>query len=182
MGNPANVVLGAGTIYAGPIGTAEPTDLATAWAAGWTQIGYTEEGNTFAYELSSEQVLVAEELDPVKQATTARNITVAFSHAELTATNLKRALNGGVVTPGPTGSTYSTYEPPTLGAEDRIMLGWQSEDGLERWVYRKCFQTGNISTARQKAPNKALIPVTFSLEKPAGGVHPFKVIFANSRV
>lgn len=183
MGNPRNVTLGAGTIFAAPLGTAEPVDLATAWAAAWGEIGYTEEGNTFSYELSNERIEVAEELDAVKIATTGRNIKVAFSHAELTLENLARALNGGAIVADAAagGPNFSTYTPPELGAETRIMLGWESEDGEERWVFRQCFQTGNVEVARKKAPNKALIPVEFTLEKPAG-VPPFKTIFATARV
>lgn len=166
-GNPNAIALGPGILYIAPLGTAEPVDLTTAWTtvdAAWSQIGYTDDGSTFKYKLNTDTVEVAEELDPIKKAVNSREASVAFAMAEVTATNLKRALNGGTIT---TGTGIVTFEPPDLGTEVRTMLGWESEDHTERWVFRQCFSDGEVGIDRKKGNSKGTIATEFSLEKPS---------------
>lgn len=177
MANPNLLSLGAGTLYAAPLSSTEPTDLASAWPAAWAQLGYTEDGSETKYDLKVEQVKVAEELDPVLYVSTERAISVAAALAEITATNLKRAMNGGTIT---SGGAYVTFDPPAIGSESRIMVGWQSLDGQERWVFRKCLQMGSVSIGRKKAPKYATIPVEFACEV-VTGAQPFKALFASAR-
>ncbi len=178
-GTPTALSLGPGYLYIAPLGTTEPSDLATAWAsvsANWVALGYTAEGSEFSYALATDNVEVAEELDPISVQTTGRTATLSFSLSEVTATNLKRALNGGTIT---TGSGIVTFEPPDLGSEVRTMLGFESEDHTERWVFRQCFQTGTMKIARKKGAANAVMAVEFSLEKPATGSKLFKAIMAS---
>jgi hypothetical protein len=166
-GNPANLALGPGSLYAAVLGTPEPVDLTTPWAtvsAQWIPLGYTDEGSTFNYSVDSENVEVAEELDPVAVALTSRELSLSFALAEITAANLKLALNGGSIV---AGTGIVTFEPPDLGEEVRMMLGWESEDHTERWVYRKCLQVGGIEMSRAKGAAKATIGAEFRLERPA---------------
>jgi hypothetical protein len=175
-GTAANLALGPGYLYIAPIGTTEPTDLATAWAsvsAAWAALGYTEDGSQFNYQLNTDQVTVAETLDPIQNTPTGRTMSVEFILAEITATNLKRAFNGGTITSG-TGCVY--FEPPDLGTEVRAMIGFESEDHTERWLYRQCFNNGQIQMPRRKGNANATIPVTFLLEAPATGLRPFRAI------
>lgn len=176
-GTPGAIALGPGYLYIAPLGTTEPTDLTTPWttvAPAWVQLGYTDEGSQFTYSIDTDTVEVAEELDPIKTAINSRTITVAFALAEITATNMKRALNGGTIT---TGTGIVTFEPPDLGTEVRTMLGWESEDHTERWVYRQCFSTGDVGIERRKGNTKSVIATEWTLEKPAGAA-PFKAIMA----
>jgi len=180
-GNPQNLALGPGYLYMGDIGTPEIVDLVTAWATvspNWKALGYTEQGSLFKYALATNPVQVAEELDPVQIATTGRTSTVTFMLAELTATNLMRAANApsSALTAG-TGIT--SFEPPDLGTEVRRMLGFESEDHTERWLFRQCFQTGDMSIQRQKGAANATISVEYTLEKPASGAKLFKAILAS---
>jgi hypothetical protein len=168
------VRVGPGRLYAAPVGSTEPTDLVTAWAAAWVDLGYTEEGHVFSASPTFEPVTVAEEVDPIKYEATGREMRVDFALAQVTATNLSRALNGGTIT---TGTGIVTFEPPAVGAEVRVALGWQSLDNKERWVWRKCMQTGSVDIARRKAPDKGTVPMSFMCEIVAGGTAPFKAIF-----
>src|SRR5687768_9470760 len=114
-GNPAALALGPGKLYIAVLGTTEPTDLTTPWesvSASWIPLGYTDEGSALNYSVDSEPVEVAEELDPVAVALTSRELTLDFALAEITASNLKRALNGGTIT---AGSGIVVFEPPDLG-------------------------------------------------------------------
>lgn len=181
VGNSAALSLGVGTLHWAPLGTPLPADLNDPLNAAFSEIGYTEEGSEFSYEVSSEAVEVAESLDPLFYRTTGRNGTVTFSMAENTVRNLTLAFNGGSVTKSGTGaSAITTYEPPEPGEEVRKMLVFESEDGQERWIFRQCFQGGTVAMARRKGAEKSLIPVEFRLEKPSGKT-PFKAIYADAR-
>jgi hypothetical protein len=170
MGNPSTISLGPGKLKYALLGTTEPSDLVSAWPVGWVDLGYTHAGSVFNYQLNTEDVEVAEELDPLRVVPTGRKITVEFILAEITATNFKRSLNGGIIT---AGSGFVFFEPPAFGTETRAMYGWESDDVQERMVYRQCFSNGQVSVQRQKGANKAGIPLTLNLEKPAG-VQPYR--------
>jgi hypothetical protein len=178
-GNPNNISLGAGRLYVAPIGTAEPADASTALPSAWRAVGYTEDGTTIQTEISNEEIEVAEELDPVLYVTNKRTNMVSVQMAEMSRRNLALALGLGA-----SADNDGTYlEPPDPGDEDRFMLAWDSEDDATsgtniRWLFRKCLVGGTIETQRNKAPNKALLPIEINVEKPEG-LKPFKV-FPNS--
>lgn len=181
MGDSKHLSLGAGKLFWAPVGTAEPADLTTAWATPWAEIGYTEEGSELSYEISTEPVEVAEELEALFNKTTGRSGSVAFAMAENTIRNLSLAFNGGKVTKtGTAPNEVWTYEPPEIGEEVRVMLGFESEDKQERWIFRQVFQGGSVSVARRKGADKVTIPVEFRLEK-VSGKRPFKAIYAGAR-
>jgi hypothetical protein len=178
-GNPSALALGPGKLYIAPLGTTEVADLATDWgsvSAAWVLLGYTDTGSEFKYALATSPVDVAEELDPISNQTTGRTSTVSFALAEVTATHLKYAMNGGTIT---TGSGFVTFEPPDLGTEVRVMLGFESEDGTERWVWRQCFQTGDTTMTRAKGAAKTTIACQFTLEKPTTGAKLYKALLAS---
>src|SRR5258706_4220297 len=177
-GNPAALALGLGHLYGARLATAEPADLIAPMASvsiAWAGLGYTDAGTTINYQLNTSPVDVAEELDPISNAPDGRTASVDFALAEITATNLKRAFNGGTIT-GATGCVY--FEPPDLGAELRVMLVYEAEDHTERWIFRQAFNAGQVAMARQKGASNATIPVSFMLEKPASGLRLFRAIMA----
>jgi hypothetical protein len=178
-GNPAALALGPGYLYIGGLGRTEPTDLTTPWATVdplWVFLGYSSTGSEFDYQLTTAPVDVAEELDPITNTPTGRTSSLIFALSQMTATNLSYALNGGVIT---TGSGIVTVEPPDLGGEVRVMLGFESEDHTERWVWRQGINTGQLKIMRQKGATNAVIDVNFMLEKPATGAKIFKAVFAS---
>jgi len=172
-GTPTNVRVGPGTLYIAPVGSDEPTDLTTAWDGAWVKVGYTHEGSTFGFDQTFEDIEVEEEYDAIDTLQTARALTVSFDAAELTATNLQRALNGGTIT---SGVDIVTFEPPPAGQVTRLAIGWEADDAKERWVFRRCVQQGNVEIARRKAPDKAVVPMEFRVTVPDEGGAPFKVI------
>lgn len=180
-GTPANLGLGVGYLYMADLGTTEPTDLVTAWASvssNWVLMGYTDQGSEFHYTINTDAVDVAEELDPLSYQTTGRTANVQFALAEITATNLKRAMNApnSSIT---AGSGIVTIEPPDLGTEVRRMLGWESEDHTERWVFRQVFQGADVNIQRRKGATNATITTQWNLEKPATGSRLFKAVMAS---
>lgn len=175
-----NVKTGPGIIYVAPTGTTEPTTASAALPSAWRPIGYTEEGITISYGIENEAIEVAEELDAIRYETTGRSGSVSFSMAEVQRTNLALVLNKGA-NDGNTGS----LEPPAPGAEVRVMIALDtagtsstanSAPGTSnaRWIFRQAIQAETIEIGRGKSPDKALIPATFRLEKPASA-QPFIV-------
>jgi hypothetical protein len=161
--NPLAVRVGPGVLRIAPIGTPEPADLAAAWDVAWVPVGYTDEGSEFVFDQTFEDIEVAEELEPVQVIQTARQTTVNFAAAELTAINMQRALNGGTIT---TALGVVTFEPPSVGSFTDLMIGWESDDGLERWVFRRCRNTGSVNIPRRKGTDKAIVPMAFRALKP----------------
>lgn len=177
----ANLSTGPGTLWSAPLGTAEPIDIAAVWPTGWTKLGYTAEGHQSSIGLTIADVLVAELLEPVKRVTTGRDIRVGFALAEITLSKLKIALNGGTTTAF-ASALGSWYEPPAIGSETRIMLGWDSEDLQERVIWRKCVSAGTVAIPRRKGADFARFPIEMALEAPSGGLAPFRHGFATARV
>jgi hypothetical protein len=178
-----------GYLWLAPIGTAEPTPtVATskftdALAAAWIPLGATVEGSTLSYSTSIEAVRVAEFFDPITYSTTERTGTLTFALANWTASNAKRAMNGGVAALTPTGGAgaeLTTFTPPAPGTEVRSMVVWESTDSTVRVLVYQAIQGGDVQMQFQKAPSFAGIPFTMNMEIPAGGTAPFKIWTASA--
>lgn len=178
-GTPGNVVLGPGRLYYAPLGTTEPTSCSAALPSAWKVIGYTDAGSTIETEITSEAVEVAEELDPIRFVQTRRASRITFAMAEATVARLALAVGGGAAR----ADDAASFEFPAPDSIVSIMMVWDKLDTPSalspRWILRQCSPSGTIAAARQKAPNKSTIPVTFNLELPTGQTSPVKV-FPNS--
>lgn len=174
-GNPANIALGPGKLYIAPLGTAGPLNLDDVWPTAWTLLGYTNDGSTQNYAPAYEDVEVAEELEPLNSVQTGRSLSVQFTLAEPTSKNLQAAFNGGTITftaaavGPPAVRAFTKFEPPPLGVETHVMIGFEAEDTLERIFWRDTKQVGNVETARRKGADKGGIPCEFRAYKPATG-------------
>lgn len=174
-----NILTDPGYLFIAPLASTLPTNTAAgsvftdSWPAAWLSLGATEEGSTFAYSTTVEAVRVAEFFDPISYRTTERGGSIAFNLADFTLSNYRRALNGGTAalaaTSGAGATALGTLEPPEPGDEVRCMIGWESLDSTLRLVCYQTIQGGEISSAFQRAPSKALIPCTFQLEVPTAG-------------
>lgn len=180
--NSETLSLGPGRLLWAPLGTALPVDHSTALAAAYKEIGSTEEGSEFSYEISSDPVTVAESYDPLFYKTTGRSGTVSFAMAENTVRNLTLAFNGGTITGYGTGPTAGfKYEPPEPGNEKSIVLVFESEDNEERWVWKQTTQGGSVAFSRRQGADKTTVPVEFRVERPAAGGAPWTAFYATVR-
>lgn len=182
-GTASQVQLGPGRLYVAPVGTSEPSNASTALPSAWIVIGYTDTGSTFTSTLTREEVPVAEEIDPIRYVLTARASKLELAMAQSTKRRLYLALGGGI---GQLDDG-TAFEPPDPSLDVATMIVWDSNEdptiaqdgqGNRRWLFRQARPSGDVAIARQKAPAKSLLPVTFNLEKPTG-LAPFK-IFPNS--
>lgn len=165
----SEVVLGPGLLYVAAIGTTEPVSASAALDTAWREVGYTDEGSAIDIAYTNVGIPVEEEFDPIRYVTTGREFSLGFSMKQASRRNLALAMNMGADAP----NTAAAIEPPAPGTEVRVMGCLDTEDGA-RWIFRQMFQGGNLQITRRKAPNVALLPVQFRLEKPTG-LQPFKV-------
>ena len=174
-GTPGNVDLGPGRLYYAPLGTAEPASCSAALPSAWIAVGYTEDGTEVQTDITSEAIEVAEELDPIAYEQTRRTTKLTMSMAETTKSRLALALGAGAATV----NDATAFEFPDAGTTVAVMFVWDSEETPSatnrRWIFRKCTPSGTVSTARRKAPQKALIPVTFDCAKPDSTTKSVKV-------
>jgi hypothetical protein len=170
-----------GILRVAPLGSTEPASTSDTWPTGWVALGYTEDGSVFNYDVTTAPVAVAEELDNLAYATTGRNGSVVFALAEITKRNLNVVYNGGVLTGAGVGDNSAwTFEPPALGAEQRIMLGWdalpQTANNDLRFIFRQCFQGGASAINNRKGAVISGLSATFNMEKPGTGLPLLKIL------
>lgn len=183
--------IGPGTWYRSVLGTALPATGAggtvvggvftDAWPAAWIPCGVTRDGSQVAYELTTEDVIVAEYLDALETDETGRNITVTMDLAHIVDRSYLLAFGGGTTTTvSGSGATLLTkVSPPTLGASVFTQLGWESQDGTQRQFFYLCKQTGNVQWSNSKAPNFQSLPLSFKVNQPATGL-PFDIFLAGA--
>lgn len=176
-GTAGNVDLGPGRLWVAPLGTTEPTSASTALDAAFWAIGYTEDGTEIQTNITNEAVTVAEELDPVSNEITGRETQLAVQMAEMTRKRLYLALGGGAGLV----DNANPLTPPAPAAVVPVILVWDSEETAtgnnqnRRYIFHSCTPSGTITTARRKAPQKALLSVTFKCAITTAAGAPFTV-------
>lgn len=125
--------------------------------------------------------------DDVGKGITGAGIPVATTILSVTnATTIEMSASATATASGVSvtiaGRHGSIFEPPQVGSETRAMLGWDSEDGLERIIWRRAMQSGNSEIARRKGADYARFNAEFSLEQPGAGLAPFRWFFETDRV
>lgn len=181
------VLTDAGYLFWAPLSTAITTNTVAgsvftdSWAGPWVNLGATEDGSQFEYDLNVEAITVAEFLDPVKFVTTSRSGSFAFNLASYTLSNLAKALNGAAPTivSGSGATQLNRVRPPTPGSEVRSMIGWESLDNTVRLFCFQALSSGKVATAYKKAPSYSVIPMTWNFEVPSSGI-PFEYYSAGA--
>lgn len=93
----SEVLIGPGTLYLAVTGTAYPATPATAPASAWVDIGYSEDGWSFNVDRNTEDIEVAEEIDPIDVLQTHREIHIVGNAVQASQANLKLGLGGGTI-------------------------------------------------------------------------------------
>lgn len=188
--NPNNIKVGPGTLYAAPLGTAEPISVTGAWPSGWQELGYTNAGSEFDFGPKVSPIMVEEELWEIRQAITGYSGSLTFVLSEQTRQNLAFVLNAGIGagvnanSQGANADGSLWQETPSAGTEERVMLGWDSlplgavagADPFGRLIVRQALQTGTVKRAAKKGAANSTYAAAFGLEKPYG-FQPFRFIF-----
>jgi hypothetical protein len=165
---------GPSKIYYAPLLTTIPTITAVAskvvatpaWTS-WVNPGATDGGVTYTESVSTSDITVAESLYPVRTVTTGKSGRVAFNLSHISDLNWKLAMNGGTNTvTGATTTKLSSYVPPLIGSEVRVMLAIQSLLDDEIIVWPQVFNVGSVEYSRGAYDSKAGLPIEFNVELP----------------
>lgn len=184
-GTISEVVVGTGILYCAAISNdglasgdyvAFPVDNGGVWAdpaAGWTDVGYSEDGWTLEMDKTFEDIMVAEEIDPIATFKTAQEVRLTGELAQASQSNLLLALGGGTITTGDGTngyqSGYNAVTPPTTDNYDEksLLLIVDGPNGADRHVeIPRAVNVGAFSMAHQKAPQKVVIATEFKLLAP----------------
>lgn len=164
-------VAATGTATTDAGGTVVGGRFTDSWPTAWLPIGVTKEGHEWSYSVDSEGVEVAEYLLPVMQAPTGAEGTVSFELVEYTGANVAWALNGGSLTTiSGSGATLLTkLSPPGIENQVRTQIGWESDDGTERGIFRQLLQSGDLTSKHGKGADVASLTAEFTMEQPSLG-------------
>ena len=185
-GTISEVIVGTGVLYVAAIGNdgnasgdyvAFPTDDgANAWAdpaSHWLDVGYSEDGWTLEMDKTFEDIMVAEEIDPIATFKTAQEVRLTGELAQASQANIQVALGGGTITTGDGSngyvSGYNAILPPSTDDFDEksLLLIVDGPAGADRHVeIPRAINVGAFSMAHQKAPQKVVIGIEFKVLKP----------------
>tara|TARA_Y100000748_G_scaffold215921_1_gene181175 strand:- start:2050 stop:2697 length:648 start_codon:yes stop_codon:yes gene_type:complete len=185
-GTISEVIVGTGVLYVAAISNegnasgdyvAFPTDNGSgAWsdpAAAWVDVGYSEDGWTLEMDKTFEDIMVAEEIDPIATFKTAQEVRLTGELSQASQTNIVTALGGGTITTGDGSngyaSGYNAISPPTTDDYDEksLLLIVDGPAGADRHVeIPRAVNVGAFSMAHQKAPQKVVIATEFKVLRP----------------
>ncbi len=179
VGTVTEVLIGTGTLNTDELDGSEaamPVNPSTTLAAGWADIGYSEEGWTFEIDKTFADVLVAEEIDPVAILKTAQAISFSGASAQSSLVNIELAMGGGAIAVGSPAAGFDTYTPPATGVNDEFEClfrtsapGTAAEDFTRDFQVPRTIIAGAVSMAHAKAPDKTLIALEFRALVPTAG-------------
>src|SRR5258707_10953701 len=133
------LALGAGYLYFANLGTSLPANTVAgsvftdAWPAGWNEIGITKTGSEFDYTINVSPIDSAEFFDPVQWVMDSREAALKMELEQISATNMKFALNGGsLLVSGSGRAELNSFKPPSPGSEVPIIVGLGAPDKSEK--------------------------------------------------
>ena len=185
-GTISEVIVGTGVLYVAAISNegnasgdyvAFPADNGSgAWsdpAAAWVDVGYSEDGWTLEMDKTFEDIMVAEEIDPIATFKTAQEVRLTGELSQASQTNIVTALGGGTITTGDGSngyaSGYNAISPPSTDDYDEksLLLIVDGPAGADRHVeIPRAVNVGAISIPHQKAPQKVVIATEFKVIRP----------------
>ena len=184
-GTISEVIVGTGVLYVAAISNngnsagdyiAFPGDDGSGnWAspaADWVDVGYSEDGWTLEMDKTFEDIMVAEEIDPIATFKTAQEVRLTGELAQASQSNIQIALGGGTFTESHTtnfAAGYDSLTPPSTDDFDEksLLLIVDGPAGADRHVeIPRAINVGAFSMAHQKAPQKVVIATEFKVLAP----------------
>lgn len=158
------IVVGAnGSVHVAPVGTTQPATEIAAYAAGWVDLGYTnEDGVTPTDTKTIKDIMVWQLFYPARKIVTGRSFDVKFSLSQWSIDTVPLAFGGGEVEEVTTG--HFKYTPPSPETIDERALGIDWIDGAKH--YRLIIPRGMVSEnvdTKLARDDAALLPITFSV-------------------
>lgn len=158
------ILVGAnGTIRVAPVGTAAPADETAAPAAGWVDLGFTDDnGVTFQDSKTLQAIAVWQLFYAARRIVTARDFTVSFALRQWDKLTVPLAFGGGAVTL--VAADHYKYTPPSPADVDEraLMVDWADGTKAYRLMVPRGLVTDNVQTQLHR-PSAADLPITFSV-------------------
>ena len=179
------VLIGTGVLYVADRTTSSlafPGDNSGAWAdvdtAKWRDIGYSEDGWTLEMDRTFEDILVAEEVDPIKTIKTAQEARLMGELSQASLKNLSIAMGQNDAHVSENDSNFAAgYDvvitPETNSfAELAGLLITEGPAGADRHLEMpRMVSVGAFSMSHAKAPQKVVIATEFKLRVPDATFH-----------
>ena len=148
--NPSEIrVAGTGRVLAAPLGTSVPSDLTTAWAAGWKDLGYTTtDGIKFNKKDKIDPVDTWQSVSPARFVYSDRDLTMKFALLQLNEDTLPFFFGGDSVSETATGSKIYRYLVAAEPKKDERMLGVEFADG-DSIKYRFVVHRGQVTDTEE---------------------------------
>lgn len=175
------VLIGTGVLYVGDrANVAFPTDdgagafqTPAVASANWRDIGYSEDGWTLEMDRTFEDILVAEEVDPIKTIKTAQEARLMGELSQASLKNLSIAM-GQLDTYVDEDSTlfttdYDVIKAPITDSFSELagLLIVEGPAGADRQIHMpRMVSVGAFSMSHAKAPQKVVIATEFKLLVP----------------
>lgn len=132
-----------GNIKVAPLGTTVPTDVTSAWAAGWIDLGLIDDkGVTNSHKKSMNKVLAWQTPLPIRQLLKERDLMYKFAGLQFNWQTRALWMDAGATSLF--GGTY-TLLSPSGAAVTEWMLGIEWKDGT--YTYREIPQRGVFTEA-----------------------------------
>ncbi|MGE3835245.1 MAG: hypothetical protein AB7H43_10710 [Acidimicrobiia bacterium] len=168
------VIAGNGQVYVAPLGTAGPTNIATALNAAFVELGYvSEEGVKLSPGMETKAIMAWQAFYGIRRIVTGRSLSAAMTLLQWSDVSIKLAFGGGSIA---TASGVHTYTPPDPEDIDyrAMVLAWQ--DGVKSYRLHlprvMVTEVGDINLTRADAAGLAM---TFSVDA-VDGAQPLVLI------
>ena len=192
------VLIGTGVLYLADrtSGVTFPTDnsgsfqTAAEASSEWRDIGYSEDGWTLEMDRTFEDILVAEEVDPIKTIKTAQEARLMGELSQASLKNLSIAMGqtDAYVDADGFATNYDVVVSPITDAFSELagFLVVEGPAGADRQIHMpRMVSVGAFSMSHAKAPQKVVLATEFKLLVPdstlnvgatGGKFHLFKII------
>jgi hypothetical protein len=180
----ANLVQGAGNLWVGAFGVAEPaddtTDIVIDPATGWADFGATDGGVNLSVVQTYVDLKADQIIDVADKRITARTIKVTTSLAEATLDNIAYAFNQVASVAGTGVHTLDLDNAIDQGASPTaialIIDGYaHGAAKRRRIIVRKVVQIGAVGVSYSK-DNQTMIPVEFDALYVSTSISPMHII------
>ena len=171
------VVAGGGAVYVAPVGTAGPTDIATALNVSFDHLGYiSEDGVAITPGMDVADVNAWQSFYPVRRTVTGRTLEIGFTLLQWNEDSITLAFGGGTVATVAGPPAVYTYTPPAPEDLDYRAVVVEWEDGTKGYRLHvpkaMVSDTGALSLNRS---DPAGLELTFSVVG-SDGAQPFSLI------
>ncbi|MFE7838014.1 phage tail protein [Streptomyces sp. NPDC057474] len=142
-------VAGTGRILVAPVGTTVPTDVTSAWAADWKDLGYTsQDGIKLAKKDKLDPVETWQSVSPARFIYSDRDLTVKFQLLQLNEDTLPFFMGGDAVAETAANSGVYKYDLAADPKFNEKALGIEFSDGTDI-TYRFVVARGQVTETEE---------------------------------